>query len=802
MRPHAADEVNIPTIPTAAHMLPATPEVCPPANPVPRGNLTDEAPTWTSLEHNHQIEIDLLRRRLGVVRRSIDEIAARLNRSISSEQALHDSEERFRLFVEGVQDYAIFMLDLTGRVMTWNVGAQRIKGYRAEEIVGRHFSTFYPPEDIRGDKPARALAIAAREGQYQEEGWRLRKDGSRFWANALITALYDATGQLQGFGKLTRDMTERKRAEEEISRHNRDLAVLNTIVIAANESSDVLALLTATLAQIGTIAAIDGAACWLAQADGVLALVATYGLAPDVVSASQAGGLPSNQELPGVAFANGAPVYVADAQADERYRHRNLAHAAGYRSLLCMPILGGAAPLGAFTLYSRELRAFTPELQTLLITIAGQLAVAIERARLYEAERQRAAQLARSTALIAALSRVAAHIETTRDPGQLLETLGAELKQLGMICVIMLLDPDTRDLIVHYTSIEAPVVALIEQSIGQKVCGMHLPRERLPHFDDLVEHRRAHVLSDVTPIVAGLLPGLMSGVTERVVQLGMPPGVPMICLPLTIGQRVLGVLGIWGTDLREDDVPAALVFTGQVASAIENARLFEQIHAGRERLRQLSQQIIVAQEDERRRIARELHDESGQALTALKIKLEMLKADLPHEDATLHGQLATAVTMVDATMERMRSLALALRPPALDAAGLNAALEGYCQSFAEYTGLVADYAGVELPIVPDPVGICLYRLLQEALTNVAKHAHARHVWIVLQCDHEEISLSVEDDGEGFDLSALRSSTNGSTNMGLLGMRERLQLLDGRLDVDLQVGRGVHLVAHIPWKERQ
>jgi PAS domain S-box-containing protein len=225
----------------------------------------------------------------------------------------------------------------------------------------------------------------------------------------------------------------------------------------------------------------------------------------------------------------------------------------------------------------------------------------------------------------------------------------------------------------------------------------------------------------------------------------------------------------------------------------ERTRLFDQ-------LQHLSRQLLLAQESERRHIARELHDESGQALTALKIRLEMLKADLPSGDATLHHQLTTAVAMVDATMERMRSLALALRPPALDAMGLNASLEGYCRSFTEHTRLVVDYAAVELPIVSDPIGICLYRFLQEALTNIAKHAHARRVWVVLQRDAEEISLSVEDDGEGFDPSMLRSNANHLTRMGLLGMQERLQLLGGRLDVDLQPGRGVHLVAHIPWRD--
>jgi PAS domain S-box-containing protein len=132
-----------------------------------------------------------------------------------AQEALRQSEERFRLLVEGVRDYAIFMLDATGHIMSWNSGAQLIKGYTPHEIIGRHFSLFYPPEDIRDGKPAWELQIAVAEGRYEEEGWRLRKDGSRFWANVLITALFDAQGRLQGFGKVTRDMTERKLAEEQ-----------------------------------------------------------------------------------------------------------------------------------------------------------------------------------------------------------------------------------------------------------------------------------------------------------------------------------------------------------------------------------------------------------------------------------------------------------------------------------------------------------------------------------------------------------------------------------------------------------
>lgn len=130
------------------------------------------------------------------------------------EESLRESEERFRLLVDGVSDYAIFMLDPSGNVTSWNQGAERIKGYKANEILGRHFSCFYPPEDLQNRKPERELEIALSEGRYQEESWRIRKDGSRFWANVVLTALKDGTGKLRGFSKITRDVTEHRRAQE------------------------------------------------------------------------------------------------------------------------------------------------------------------------------------------------------------------------------------------------------------------------------------------------------------------------------------------------------------------------------------------------------------------------------------------------------------------------------------------------------------------------------------------------------------------------------------------------------------
>ncbi|HEX8694608.1 MAG TPA: PAS domain-containing sensor histidine kinase [Longimicrobium sp.] len=122
----------------------------------------------------------------------------------------------YQLLVESVQDYAIFALDAEGNILSWNAGAKRLKGYTREEIVGRHFSTFYPPEDLAAGKPAWELEVAAREGRLEDEGWRVRKDGTLFWANVVITALHDASGALVGFAKVTRDLTDRRRAEEQL----------------------------------------------------------------------------------------------------------------------------------------------------------------------------------------------------------------------------------------------------------------------------------------------------------------------------------------------------------------------------------------------------------------------------------------------------------------------------------------------------------------------------------------------------------------------------------------------------------
>jgi PAS domain S-box-containing protein len=168
----------------------------------------------------------------------------------STEQALWQSEERFRLLVETVSDYAIFLLDPAGYIVSWNLGAERINGYRSNEALGRHFRMFYPAEAQAAGHPEEELAIAVREGRYEEEGWRIRKDGSRFWSTVVITAVRDPAGQLVGFAKVTRDITERRqmlaereRAAAAVSQANARLAEANVrLAGAAEERAQLLAV--------------------------------------------------------------------------------------------------------------------------------------------------------------------------------------------------------------------------------------------------------------------------------------------------------------------------------------------------------------------------------------------------------------------------------------------------------------------------------------------------------------------------------------------------------------------------------
>lgn len=183
--------------------------------------------------------------------RGFSKVTRDLTARKSAEESLRQIEERFRLLIENATDYAIFVLDTQGYVATWNAGAERIKGYKADEIIGQHFSRFYPTEANDRGWPAHELQVATKEGRFEDEGWRVRKDGTQFWGNVVITALKDEHGNLRGFSKITRDMTERKASEENARRLAEESTARRMAEESARQIQEQRERLHVTLASIG-----------------------------------------------------------------------------------------------------------------------------------------------------------------------------------------------------------------------------------------------------------------------------------------------------------------------------------------------------------------------------------------------------------------------------------------------------------------------------------------------------------------------------------------------------------------------
>ncbi|MDX1689042.1 MAG: histidine kinase [Candidatus Promineifilaceae bacterium] len=272
-----------------------------------------------------------------------------------------------------------------------------------------------------------------------------------------------------------------------------------------------------------------------------------------------------------------------------------------------------------------------------------------------------------------------------------------------------------------------------------------------------------------------------------------------LAVPLLAEGEIEGTLCLFcasGTTFGESRVRFLTTLGQQAGSAIQVARLFSEIRTGHERLRYLTRRVVAAQEEERRRVSRDLHDEAGQVLTALKINLEMIEEDLrtseeiPGEE--MSRQLAAARVLSEKALARLRNLAHNLRPAVLDDLGLGPALEGLCSDFAQQMEGKIDYRQEgEVPPVSGDAKIVLYRFLQEALTNVVKHSQASHVDVLLHANARTVCLAVNDDGVGFD----RART--PEGIGLLGMHERVESVGGELEIDSIPGDGTRLTACLP-----
>ena len=289
-----------------------------------------------------------------------------------AQEALRKSEQQLRSLVESVRDYAILLLDAEGTVSTWNAGAERITGYAAEEMIGRHFSCFYTAEDIERGKPEEGLRTAVSKGRFEDESWRIRKDGSRFWANVVITAIRDANGQLSGFAKVTQDLTERKRAEEAL------LSELSHVLLSNLEIGTLLSAVSAAIRQVvphdfASLALHDpGTDQFQLQL-----LDAAYG--KDLVAKEIL--VPAEGSPLECVFRTREPLVLAKLDSG-RFKHENLQHflAAGLKSACWLPLVSRDRVLGVLAVASRREAAFTEKDAYALGQIASRVGIAVDNA--------------------------------------------------------------------------------------------------------------------------------------------------------------------------------------------------------------------------------------------------------------------------------------------------------------------------------------------------------------------------------------------------------------------------------------
>ena len=429
------------------------------------------------------------------------------------------------------------------------------------------------------------------------------------------------------------------------------------------------------------------------------------------------------------------------------------------RTFLGVPVVLRGVAYGNLYLTEKEGDAdFDAEDEDLVGLLAAQAAVAIENARLYEASRRWSQQLE-------ALNEVGNALATEIDLPRLLELIVRRLCELIDARVIAIAVPRADGTLV----IEAAEGERAEEIVGLELepagskSGRVLERRRGERVDSLVDD-----------------PEVDYGV-------GRPTGARTgLYVPLIVRDQSIGVIVAHdksGDDPRftDEDLRLTETFASRAAVAVDQSR-----RVATDALRR----VVEAQELERRRLARELHDQTGQELTSVLLGLKALE-DAPEPEARAQA-LGNVRGQVLETLHAVRRLATELRPKALDDYGLVPAVKRLAESFVEQTGLTLD---VEARLgglrFPSDVETALYRMVQEALTNIVKHAQARHASIVLSGGHGAITVLIEDDGRGFDVAVAREG------MGLDGMRERLGLIGGKLTIESRLGGGTTLVAKVP-----
>jgi PAS domain S-box-containing protein len=651
-----------------------------------------------------------------------------------AEEDLVSNQERFRQVVESVRDYAIFTLDPGGTITSWNKGAERIFRTPAEEVIGQHFSCFYSPEEAQLGKPAKILASAAREGHYEEENWRQRKDKIKFWANVVVTALTDEDGKLSGYSKVVRDMTRRKIAEDELHRQSQFIKLLQEVSVAANEATSigqalqfaVQRICETTLWNLGHVYMLEG------EESGELVSKDIWYIRGDqnyreFQLKSNGYRFKKGEGLPGMVYERGTPVWLEDIQNHPNFLRAEYAKNSQIIMGFGFPILVGKRVVGVLEFYSEQVLKPDDQLLEIMKNIGTQLGRVVERKQSEDALKNSEARFR------AIFEEAALGIELISLDGRILESNPAITQMLG------------------YEADE------LRQVTSEDV------------------HHPANTIATIE-----LFHELKSGKRNayRIEQ-------PYI--------RKDGRLG-WGrsyVSLVRDSRGEPKFAIGMLEDITERKQMEAE-------LAELQRRLMEGRETERLQLARELHDGPLQDLYGISFLLKAFSENLPPQvDPHTTDDLSKMLTHVISTL---RTICGELRPPVLAPFGLAKAIRSHAESFQESypkTKVQLDLRtdGLDLP---EQVQLVLFRIYQQILNNVAKHAKAANIKVRFSIEAEEAILQVKDDGAGFIMPSRWIELARKGHLGLVSASDRARAIGGHLKVESQPGKGTIVNVHVPY----
>lgn len=692
---------------------------------------------------------------------------------------LHQSESRLAE-AQRLAQLGHWEWDVSADKVVWSNELYRIFGLKQGEFAATYQAFLDHVHPDERDYVAGQVEKTYTTGEPLDFYHRIiRPNGEVRLVHAAAQATRDEQGAVSRLIGIAQDVTEQKKIEQQLEESVRRLTALDETAQTIAATVDLSQILDRVLALLRPLLGAEAMLIFLQQKEElVVSAVNREGIAHLMGRR-----IPLDAGIAGDVWHSGQAMLLRGDQCQRALAPQLLGAAAHVpQAILAVPIRWQDRLLGVLEATDNDPDAFNIDDVHLLETAAAWTAIAITNSRQY----QRLQQQVRESEAMAAISRA---FTETLEPVQVLQLIA----QVALDVI-----PNVDWSAIHLLQGEPSKLKLVASA------GLEL--------NDLVYDLDPDdgVIGEVMKLGNALsIPDLQ--LDSR--RLPIDEALQIHCLlvaPVQGRERRLGTLTVQcqvPETFTADDERLLTILGVQAGMAIENAHLYEAEQRARkaaerrrEGMRRLARQVVVAQEEERQSIARELHDETGQALTSFKIGLEMLRSQLPEDIASVREDMEMLIELADKTMSNLRQLAHNLRPPGLDAFGLDTALAGLCHDYVSYTKIPVLYKGIELPPLPTLTSLSLYRLVQEALTNATRHAQATQIEVQLQCDAEEIVIAISDNGLGFNPPSDLEAAEDYRGAGLRGMYERLVMINGQLEIYSTPGKGTRLVARAPLTE--